>query len=113
MCTVATDFRFFGGFGPVASDRRFSKPGRYAYNVRDTDVPRQNYEVWRDMMKKFTIAAAATLALASAAPAIADQKTSDDPFVSTQGSLALGAGGAAAAAAVGIAIIAVAAGGDT
>jgi hypothetical protein len=35
-------------------------------------------------MKKFTIAAAAALALASAAPAVADTKTSDDPFVSTQ-----------------------------
>lgn len=47
-------------------------------------------------MKKFTMAAAAALALATAAPAIADQKTSDDPFVSTQGSLPfLLAGGAA------------------
>lgn len=37
-------------------------------------------------MKKFTIAAAAAaLALASVAPAVADTKTSDDPFVSTQG----------------------------
>lgn len=36
-------------------------------------------------MKKFTIAAAAAaLTLASVAPAVADTKTSDDPFVSTQ-----------------------------
>ena len=35
-------------------------------------------------MKKFTIAAAAVLALASAAPAIADTETSDSPFVSSQ-----------------------------
>jgi uncharacterized membrane protein len=42
-------------------------------------------------MKKFTLAAAAVLALASAAPAVADTKTSDDPFVSTQfGGLVLG-----------------------
>ena len=41
-------------------------------------------------MKKFTItAAAAALALATAAPAFADTKTSDDPFVSTAG-LAMG-----------------------
>ena len=64
-------------------------------------------------MKKFTIAAAAALALASAAPAIADQKTSDDPFVSTQGSAALAGPGAVAAAVVGIAIVAVAASGDS
>lgn len=37
------------------------------------------------MMKKFTLSAAAVaLALASAAPAFADPKTSDGPFVSTQ-----------------------------
>lgn len=47
-------------------------------------------------MKKFTIAAAAALALASAAPAVADTKTSDDPFVSTQ----LGLGGLGSNAAI-------------
>lgn len=40
-------------------------------------------------MKTFTLAAAAALALASAAPALADQATNDDPFVSTQGELTL------------------------
>ncbi len=67
-------------------------------------------------MKKFTIAAAAALALASAAPAIADQKTSDDPFVSTQGSLpmgAIGVGGGLAIATIVVAAVAVASGGDS
>ena len=49
-------------------------------------------------MKKLSIiAASAALALATAAPVAAETK-SQDPFVSTQGSLALGAGGAGAAA---------------
>lgn len=69
-------------------------------------------------MKKFTIAAAAVSALISAAPAFADQKTSDDPFVSTQGAAAAGVLGAGAtagviAATVGLAALAVAAGGDS
>ncbi len=65
-------------------------------------------------MNKFTMAALAAIALATAAPAMADQKTSDDPFVSTQGSAAglAGAGGIAAAVAV-IAVVAVAASGDS
>ncbi|MCM2563898.1 hypothetical protein M8756_17420 [Lutimaribacter sp. EGI FJ00015] len=57
-------------------------------------------------MKKFTIAAAAAMALASAAPAMADQKTSDDPFVSTQGGGALLAGGAATGIAIGTILLA-------
>ena len=65
-------------------------------------------------MKKFSIAAAAVLALASAVPAVADTKTSDDPFVSTaQTSLALGGTGAAAAAVAGLLIIGIAASGDS
>lgn len=61
-------------------------------------------------MKKLSIiAAAAALAVATAAPVAAENNT-QDPFVSTQGSLDLGAGGAgiAAVAAVGLAIIIVA-----
>ena len=65
-------------------------------------------------MKKFTIAAAAALSFAVAAPAVADQKVSDDPFVSTQGSAALLAGGGGIAAAViAVAVLAVAAAGDS
>ncbi|MFD1509479.1 hypothetical protein [Lacimonas salitolerans] len=56
-------------------------------------------------MKKFTIAAAAALAFASAAPAMADQKTSDDPFVSTQGSAALLAPGTATAIAAATVVV--------
>lgn len=87
----------------------------YAYNWQGSDDPRQNSEWWRDIMKKFTIAAAAALALASAAPAMADQKTSDDPFVSTQGGAMLtgGTATAAAVAVVVIATVAVAASGDS
>ena len=58
-------------------------------------------------MKKLSIiAAAAALAVATAAPVAAETKT-QDPFVSTQGSFELGAGGAglAAVAAVGVLII--------
>lgn len=50
-------------------------------------------------MKKISImAAAAALTVATAAPVFAETKAQNDPFVSTQGSLALGAGGAGAAA---------------
>lgn len=63
-------------------------------------------------MKKFTIAAAAALALASAAPAVAETATNDDPFVSTQGSLLLGSSGIAAVAGA-IIIIGIAAAGDS
>ena len=55
-------------------------------------------------MKKLSIlAAAAALAAATAAPVAAETK--NDPFVSTQGSLAVGGAGAAALAAVVIAIV--------
>ncbi len=57
-------------------------------------------------MKKLSIlAAAVALAAATAAPVAAETK--NDPFVSTQGSLALGAGGvgAAAVAAVALAVV--------
>jgi hypothetical protein len=64
-------------------------------------------------MKKFTIAAAAALSFAVAAPAVADQKVSDDPFVSTQGSVALGGAGGIAAAVIAVAVLAVAAAGDS
>jgi hypothetical protein len=64
-------------------------------------------------MKKFSIAAAAALALASAAPAIAEQKTSDDPFVSTQGAMGLGLAGGLAVATVAVSALAVAAAGDS
>jgi hypothetical protein len=65
-------------------------------------------------MKKFTIAAATALALTAAAPAVADQKVSDDPFVSTQGGVAmLGGAGGIAAAVIAVAVIAVAAAGDS
>lgn len=64
-------------------------------------------------MKKFSIAAAAVLALASAVPAVADTKTSDDPFVSTQASLALGGAGAAAAAVAALLVVGIAASGDS
>ncbi|MFY0681098.1 MAG: hypothetical protein JXR13_11030 [Thalassovita sp.] len=48
-------------------------------------------------MKKFTLAAAAALALATTAPATAETTVSDDPFATTQASLALpGLAGAAA-----------------
>lgn len=64
-------------------------------------------------MKKFTFAAAAALALASAAPVVAETATNDDPFVSTQGSLELlGANGMAALAGA-ILIIGIAAAGDS
>ena len=62
-------------------------------------------------MKKFSLAAAAVLALASAVPAVADTKVSDDPFVSTQGLLTGNAGIGLGVAA--IAIIAIAASGDS
>lgn len=62
-------------------------------------------------MKKFTIAAVAALALASAAPAIADVKTSDDPFISTAG---LEMGPAAAVGIIGaIMVIGIASSGDS
>ncbi|MBA85554.1 hypothetical protein ACSSNL_08355 [Thalassobius sp. S69A] len=62
-------------------------------------------------MKKFTIAAAAALALASAAPAMADTKTSDDPFISTAG---LEMGPAAAVGILGtILVIGIASSGDS
>ncbi|MGH1354871.1 MAG: hypothetical protein ACRBBS_07320 [Thalassovita sp.] len=64
-------------------------------------------------MKKFTIAAAAALALASAAPAVADTATNDDPFVSTQASLAVGESSALAAVGAAILIIGIAAAGDS
>lgn len=69
-------------------------------------------------MKKFSIALAATLALASAAPAFADTKTNDDPFVSTQnpGSgplVGLGGAGAAAGIIAAISIVAIIAAGDS
>lgn len=68
-------------------------------------------------MKKFAFVAAATLALATAAPAIAEQNTTDNPFVSTQGSLVL-LGGAGAATGILIAtvltaFVAVASSGDS
>lgn len=59
-------------------------------------------------MKKFTLAAAAVLALASAAPAVAETKTTDDPFVSTQaagGFTFLGlTGGGAVASLIGVTV---------
>ncbi|WP_319824471.1 hypothetical protein [Thalassovita sp.] len=67
-------------------------------------------------MKKFAFAAAAALAVTSAAPAFADTNVSDDPFVSTQASLeaagSLGLGGAGAIIG-GILIIGVIAAGDS
>jgi hypothetical protein len=56
-------------------------------------------------MKKLSIiAAAAALAVATAAPVAAETKT-QDPFVSTQGSLELGAGGAGIAAVAAVALL--------
>ncbi len=47
-------------------------------------------------MKKFTtLAAAAAVALSAAAPVVADEaKVNADPFVSSQGQIAIGVGGA-------------------
>jgi hypothetical protein len=69
-------------------------------------------------MKKFTLAASAALALAAAAPAVADTKTTDDPFVSTQfaGFTFLGlSGGGAVASLIGVTIgtFAIASSGDS
>ena len=56
-------------------------------------------------MKKLSIiVAACSLAVATAAPLHAETKT-QDPFVSTQGSLDLGAGGAGAAAIAAIVLV--------
>ena len=64
-------------------------------------------------MKKFTLAAAAALALATTAPATAETTVSDDPFATTQASLAL-AGLSGAAAIVGaMVLITVVAASDT
>ncbi|WP_420566718.1 hypothetical protein [Thalassovita sp.] len=63
-------------------------------------------------MKKFTIAAAAALTLAAAAPAVADTATTDDPFVSTQGALNLGGPNLLLVGTL-VTIVAVASGGDT
>ena len=68
------------------------------------DFGRLNYGLENIMKKLSIIAAAAALAVATAAPVAAETKT-QDPFVSTQGSLDLGAGGAGLAAIAGIALI--------
>lgn len=94
---------------PDFPKKLFYSKAPYAIFRMDRVFLRTSKPVWRYTMKKFaTLAAAAALAATAAAPVAAQDANVDaDPFVSSQGSLALAPG--LVAAGIAIAVVAIAA----